>query len=82
MINSNVNTEAFENNRLSSVKDPIPFENMLHSSPVTLKGNSFQGHLYPVQTMGEAVQALRSLPQDESSINSDHAMYAYNFIDP
>ena len=85
MINSNVNTEAFEKNRLetiSSVKDPIPFENMLHSNPVTLKGSSFQGHLYPVHTMGEAVQALRSLSQDESSINSDHAMYAYNFTDP
>ena len=85
MIKSNVNTEAFEKNRLetiSSVKDPIPFENMLHSNLVTLKGSSFQGHLCPVHTMGEAVQALRSLLQDESSINSDHAMYAYNFTDP
>ena len=84
MVNSTVNMEAFEKNRLDtslSVSEPISLENMVHSNKVALKGSIFQGHLYQIHTEGEAIQALRAISQDEHLVRSDHIMYAYNFTD-
>ena len=85
MINSNLNKEAFEMNPLDTTlpaSEPISFENLTHSSPVTIKGSIFQGHLYPIHTEGEAIQAIRAISQDKDLVKSNHTMYAYNFIDP
>ena len=84
MVNSVINMEAFEKNRLDSslsVGPPISLDNMAHSNPITLKGSVFQVHLYHIHTEGEAVQALRAITQDEDLARSDHVIYAYNFID-
>ena len=85
IVNSNVSKDAFELNPLDTTmpaSDPIPLETLLHSSPVTVKGSIFQGHLHPVHTEGELIQAIRAISQDKQLVKSDHAMYAYNFIDP
>ena len=85
IVNSNVSKDAFELNPLDTTmpaSDPIPLETLLHSSPVTVKGSIFQGHLHPVHTEGELIQAIRAISQDKQLAKSDHAMYAYNFIDP
>ena len=85
IVNSNVSTDAFELNPLDTTmpaSDPIPLETRLHSSPVTVKGSIFQGHLHPVQTEGELIQAIRAISQDKQLAKSNHAIYADNFIDP
>ena len=85
IVNSNVSTEAFELNPLDTTmpaSEPIPLETLLYSSPVTVKGSIFQGHLYPVHTEGELIQAIRPISQDKQLAKSNHTMYAYNFIDP
>ena len=64
------------------VSEPIALENLTHSSPVTVKGSIFQGHLYPIHTEGEAIQAIRAISQDKDLARSNHTMYAYKFIDP
>ena len=84
-VNSRVNMEAFEKNRLDlslNTCEPISLDSMVHSNPIRLKGSVFQGHLYQIHTEGEAVRALRALNQDELLVKSDHVMYAYNFVDP
>ena len=82
MVNSVLNTEAFEKNRLDpslSVGEPISLDNMVHSNPIRLKGSVFQGHLYQIHTEGEAIQALRAITQHERLARPDHVIYAYNF---
>lgn len=85
LINSKVNTETFEMNPFDTTlpaAEPIDVKNLIHSSPVTVKGSIFQGHLYPVVTEGEVIQAIRAISQDKDLAKSEHTMYAYNFIDP
>ena len=53
----------------------------MHTEPILKKGNIFQGHLYPIHTEEEARQSLRALLQDSKIAQSDHIMYAYNYLD-
>ena len=49
--------------------------------PILKKGNTLQGHLYPIHTEEEARQSLRALLQDSKIAQSDHIMFAYNYLD-
>ena len=85
IVNSNVSTEAFELNSLDTTmpaSEPILLETLLHSSPVTVKGSKFQGHLHLVHTQGDLIQAIRVISQHKQLAKSNHTMCAYNFIDP
>ena len=84
MVNSKVNSEAFEKNPLdytNSLDEPIAYENIFHSEILTIKGSSFQGHIYPIQTDSEAIQVLRAMGQNKATVNCEHTMYAFKFHD-
>ena len=83
-VNSEVNKDVLEKNPLDtiiSVSEPIPFDNIHHSSQFRASGSVFQGHAYNIHTLGQAVQALKAMSQDEYCVKSDHIMYAYNVMD-
>ena len=79
-VNSEVNKDVLEKNPLDTIisaSEPIPFDNIHHSTPIRAKASVFQGHAYQIHTLGEAVQALKAMSQNDDC----YIMYACNVTD-
>ena len=54
-VNSEVNKDVLEKNPLDTIisaSEPIPFDNIHHSTPIRVKASVFQGHAYQIHTLG------------------------------
>ena len=83
-MNSTHNLETFQKNPLDvtrSVHQQIDYSTITHSATTALHNSVFQGHVLPIHTTDQGIQALRAILQDEQCVKSDHIMYAYKLTD-
>ena len=70
--------DFFESNVLNfSSNVCISYEELVHSTPITEKGSTFQAHKTTVTCAEEAAAALQAIYESHKLATSDHIMYAY-----